>query len=180
LEGVEIRLADALGGREGEAAGEYADPGEQLLFVFGEELVAPIDRCLEGVLASWCVAGPDGEDRQSLLEADENLGWGEGLGAGGGELDRERQPVQPFADLPGDLGVDDETGRDGVCAGGEQLDRILRLQHGNLVLLLAGEVERLAAGDQQTQVRAGSEQLAEDRRVGGELLEVVQQEQQRA
>ncbi|MGO9903088.1 MAG: hypothetical protein ACLP0J_26160 [Solirubrobacteraceae bacterium] len=45
--------------------------------------------------------------------------------------------------------------------------------------MLAGEVQRFAAGDRQPQVGAAGEQLAEDRGVGGELLEVVQDEQQR-
>ena len=42
---------------------------------------------------------PAGEERQPVLEPGEQLARLQHLDAGGGELDREWQPVEPLADL---------------------------------------------------------------------------------
>ena len=70
--------------------------------------------------------------------------------------------------------------RDRLGAGDEQLDRVLGIEHGHLVLLLAREVKRLATGHEHPHARAAGEQLAQHPDPGSELLEVVEHQQQLA
>ena len=51
LESVEVGVADLLGGGERAAAGEHGQPGEQALLVRLEEVVRPLDRRAQRLLA---------------------------------------------------------------------------------------------------------------------------------
>jgi hypothetical protein len=112
--------------------------------------------------------------RQALVEALEQGGRGEDLDARGGELDGQRQVVEPGADL-GDLAVCDEIAPGGHRAGEEQLNRLGGLQRVDPVLVLAGQVQRLPAGDQQGEVRARGEHLRHAAGSIDQVLEVVEQ-----
>ena len=94
----------------------------------------------------------------------------------GGELDREREAVEAAADLGDRLG-----GLEAGChlsrAGDEELDRLLLGKRRHRVLVLAAEVERLAARDEDRHLLRLCEQLGQPRRCLDELLEVVEQEQ---
>ena len=94
---VKLGVADGLRGLKRAAAGEHRQPGEQPLLLLVEQPVAPVDRRLQRALAPRRVARPAGKHRQAALEPIEDLGRREDLGSGGGELDRERQPVEPLA-----------------------------------------------------------------------------------
>ena len=72
-------------------------PGEQSLLILVEQPVAPVDRRLQRALALRRVARAAGQHRQAALEPVEDLGRREDLGSGGGQLDRERQPVEALA-----------------------------------------------------------------------------------
>ncbi len=64
-----------------------------------EQVVAPVDRAAQGLLAARDVARAGAEEVEPAREAVEDRGGGEDLDAGGGELDRERQAVEARADL---------------------------------------------------------------------------------
>ena len=68
-------------------------PLEEQLFLRFEELVAPFDRPAQGSLVLRHVPCPAGEEWQPVLESGEEFARFEHLDAGGGELDREREPV---------------------------------------------------------------------------------------
>ena len=116
------------------------------------------------------------------------------LRARSGELDRERQPVEPRADL-GDCGgvllVELEVRVDGAGTGGEQPHRVVRgqlleAQPGaglgrcegrDRVLVLPREPERRAARGEHEQPRRRRQQAGDELDVRHELLEVVEQQE---
>ncbi len=63
--------------------------------------------------------------------------------------------------------------------GEEELGSVLGLERGDRVRLLGRKAEQLAAGDEQLQVGAGCEQLGQPGSGLDDVLEVVQEEQQR-
>ena len=107
-----------------------------------------------------------------------NVGW-KHPGACRSELDREQEAIEPSADLL-DIGHAPDVGLHRLGALDEELDRILLRQRCNRVLVLAGQVERRAAGREHAQVGSGGEQHGDKRRCLKEVLEVVEDEQQLA
>ena len=112
-----------------------------------------------------------------------------------GELDGEREPVEPAADLDDRRRVvvgDREVGPDRARPVDEQLDRLdpchLRGRHAaaglgrqaerrDRVDVLDPDAERLAAGDQELDLGARVEQLGRHPGGGRDLLEVVEHQQ---
>ncbi len=170
LQGVELGVADHFGCLERAAPGEDREAGEELLLCGGEQVVAPLDGCAQGLLAGIGVAAAL-EQVEAGGEALQDLGRGERLRAGGGELDGEREVVQARAEL-GDLVGGLELG-----ARAEEGDGLGGGERGDRVLDLAGDAQELAARDEQGEVGAGLQELGE---LGGglhHLLQVVEQEQ---
>ena len=64
-----------------------------------EQTVAPVDRRAERLSALGLVAGAAGEQVEALLEPREERLRRQELRAGRRELDRQREPVEPHADL---------------------------------------------------------------------------------
>lgn len=101
--------------------------------------------------------------------------------AGGRQLDRERQPVQPVAD-----GFDAGTvaGREveplvpGARMLGEQPNGVVGLQRGERVKVFAGEPEARPAGAQDREPWMLGEDLREDRSGWQEMLHVVEHQEQ--
>ena len=91
--------ADRLDGVDRPAAGEDREPREERLLGAGEQTVAPVERGAERLLALRQVAGAFGEQLERRCRAGEQSRPARAAGPGGGELDRERQPVEPAADL---------------------------------------------------------------------------------
>ncbi len=90
-----------------------------------------------------------------------------------------RQPVQPRAQRRHGRGrLEGQVDRAGP--GGEEPDRLVVLQRRHRVDLLAGHAQRLAAGDDETQVRALREQADQLGRDVDHLLDVVEQQQHAA
>jgi hypothetical protein len=141
--------------------------------------VAPLDRGAQRALPLGGVALAAGKQRQALLQALEERRGRQDLHARSGKLDRQRQIVEPLAD-GGYLAVGHEVALDGHGAREEQLDCVVAPERIHRVLVLAADAERLPAGGDELQVGALPQQLAELRRGGHEVLEVVEQHDEAA
>ena len=97
--------ADRLGGIQRAAAGEHGQPGEQRPLARLEQLVAPVDRRAQRVLAGGRVARAGREQVKAVLEPREHRRRVEQLGARGGQLEGEREPVEGPADAGDRAGV---------------------------------------------------------------------------
>ncbi len=150
--------------------GKTASRSASARSALGQQVPAPVDDGAQRAVARQRGAAAAGEQPEAIVEAPGDLLGRQRAQAGGGELDRQRQAVQPAADLDdrGDvLRVDGEAGRRRRAAVGEQLDRRMgeRLvdagvragpgQRRDLDQPLADDAQRLAAGRQDAQ-RAGS------------------------
>jgi hypothetical protein len=166
---------------------------EQPLLRPGEQVVAPLDGAPQRLLPLRQIAGPAGEQIEPMFDARAKFTRRQDLHAGGCQLDRERQPVEPAADVHDRLGV--PRGQREVRASGrralhEQRDRRRLHQHRrrggtrdrqrqrrDVEFVFAVDVQDHPAGDEHGQHRTGVEQLAHQRAGGGHLLEVVDQQQ---
>ena len=99
LESVEIGVADRLSRLEREASPEDRELPEELLLLRLEQLVAPLDRRAQRSLPGRRVARARREQRQPPVEAREQLVGIQQRDPCRCELDRERKPVEPPADL---------------------------------------------------------------------------------
>ena len=186
------RRADALRGVQCAPVREDGQSSVQLPLTLREEVVAPRDRVAERALPlRERRTGPRRQVEPALQPLEERLRR-KHFAPGGRELDREREPVEPHADLCDRTNIRVrhlEVGPDGTRTLDEQPRRVrlqerLRCrrsggkpQRRDGILALARDMERLAARDQERQARARRHKL-EDRAGGGrDLLEVVHQEQ---
>ena len=176
-------------------ADEHREHLEHPALGLGEELGAPLDRAPQRALPLRAVAPPALQHVEPFVEPRPQLVGREQRDARGGELDRERQPVEPAAGgddvgrvLVGELEVGPQRDRaldeqldrlrcervfqrDCAVAGGER-ERRHREQP------LAAHAQRRTAGHERADTRAMLEQLGQAGRGVGHLFEVVEQEQQ--
>ena len=115
--------AHRLGRLERAATGEHREPFEHGLFVFEQQVVAPVGDRPQGLLTWERRARTAGQQSEPVVESLRQLRHRERVAAGGGELDRERHPVEAFAQIGehtamrlGQL----EIGDGGSCPFGEQ------------------------------------------------------------
>ena len=162
---------------------------QQRLLVRVQELVAPLHEPQEGGAdrVGW---RPITEQREAALDERAELGEPEHLGARGGELDREREPVHPTRDLGGErhrLGGQLESRPRRACARGKQLHRrrvgrVGRRRFGRSERFegyrhLAGEVKHLATRRQHSDARAFGQHRGRDtRRLRQRVLARVEEE----
>ena len=109
--------ADRLGRLQREAAGEDRQPPEERPRVGREQVVAPGDRVAHRAQPRRRVARSADQQRQPSLQPRQQGGRGEELHPGGGQFDRQWQPIQPAADLrhgPGVVLGYGEGGQDGA------------------------------------------------------------------
>jgi hypothetical protein len=149
------------------------------LLLGAQEFVAPFDRRPKRPLAFRDVPGAAGEQRKTLFEPLEDLLRGQSFHACGRKLDREREIVEALADLRHRL-VGAEVGVDRPRPGQEELDPVIAGECRHRVLLLPGDVQRLAARDDDVEVRTRGEELAEPGPRFDHVLEVVEEDQHRA
>ena len=178
LERVQVGARHLLGVGERAAAREGRKVGEGLLLGSREQLVAPVDRRPQRALPLGQVPGTTGQERQALREALEDLVGRERLDARGGELERERQVVETAADLRDRL-VALEVGLDRLRARQEEADTLVGRERRHLVHLLRVHAQRLPARHEQIEVRTRGEQPGNVSRSVDDLLEVVEDDQQR-
>ena len=192
---ISARVADGLRGFQRASPDEDGKPAEETLLRLVQEAVAPVHRGAQRLLPFGKVPRATGEQLQAAFQAGPHRRRGEQLDAGRGELDRQRQAVQTVADL-GDGGrvflrqleigfhghgpLEEERDRrsarqllEGGDASGGQTER------GDRELMLPVDVQRGAAGHEDLQRRSRGEQLGDDPGRGGQVLEVVEQQEHR-
>ena len=95
---VAVRVAHGIDRGQGGPPGEHGEPGEEPLFRVRQELVAPFDGSAEGSLTLGHVGRP-GPKGKAASQVGQKLGRREQSELGGRELDGQRQPVEPGAQL---------------------------------------------------------------------------------
>ncbi|HEX5506478.1 MAG TPA: hypothetical protein VFW96_27925, partial [Thermomicrobiales bacterium] len=90
--------ADGFGGLDGAAAREDGQAPEEGALVLVQQGLAPGDRGAEGPLARGEVGRAAGQHRQPARQPGEQRRRRQQRHARGGELERQRQAVQPGAD----------------------------------------------------------------------------------
>jgi hypothetical protein len=158
------------------SAASSVQPPEDRLLLRREQVVAPADRRPQGPLPLRRIARTAGQQRQAPLDPLQNLLGRERSHARRRQLERERQMVEPAADLE-DAVVRLEVRAHHAGPREEEADTLLLDERRHRVLLFRGQTERLAARRDDPQVRAGREQLSEAWRRPHHLLEVVEDEQ---
>ena len=170
-----------FGGFEPEAAFEHRTLCERSLFPRREQVPAPIDRGLQRGLPGDRAAGA-GQQREAVLQPCQQLCRRQHARARGGQLQRQRQPVEQAHDLRHHRPAAFVDGKPRLLRAGahfEQPHRVaaerqrLQRQH-----LLARQLQALAARDDEVGLRR-TVQPASDCRLGMplHLLEVVQDQQ---
>ena len=96
-ERVQLGAADLLGRLEREAAGEGAEPREELFLAVVEEVVAPGERVAQRLLPRGKVACAAGQKLQALAEPLQHRFGREQRDPRRRQLERERQPVEAYA-----------------------------------------------------------------------------------
>ena len=173
LERVEAHCGHPLGCLERTAALKDSELREDPLFLGIQQVVRPLDRRPQRLLARVCVAASL-EEIEPLREPVENLRGREHAAARGRELERQRQVVEGLAEL--------RHGRVLLDGGAraEELDCVPVGQRLDRILDLAAHAQELAARNEQPQVRACLDERGQLRRRVDDLLEVVEHEQELA
>ena len=84
---------------EAAAAGEDREPHEHLALRVEQQVVAPVDHRPKRLLPGQCGPRPAGEQAKPIVEAFDQLGERQRAQAGGGELHRQWQAIEPAADV---------------------------------------------------------------------------------
>ena len=176
---------DHLRGVEREPSREHRQPIEHRAFGFGQQLVGPVDRRLERLVARDRRAAPAGEHPEPLVEPLEDLGRRDGPRPGRRQLDGERDAVETPAEL--DHGrrrcrVECELRPRRARPVHEQLDRVAvgvgrerRDRHDSL----RGDPEPLAARSDHPHVGCtGRDRVGDRRDARNQMLTVVDHQQQ--
>ena len=103
-----------------------AETAEERLLGGVEQVVAPPDRVAHRLLSQGQIPRAAAEQRQPLFQALQQRRRGQGLDARRGQLDRQREAIEPahdFGHRRQRLGGQAEIGPDGLRALDEELDR---------------------------------------------------------
>ena len=166
---------------EVEAADEHREPAEHGAVDLVEQLVAPRHRREQARVPRHGVARAAHEQREAVVEPGLDLARRERPRPRGGELERERRPVEPRAhrdDRAVGLLVERQVGLQLRRPLEEQRPRVLRRQRRQPPHRLVGQPERLAAGGDDRHLRARAQAVGD---LGGRVehvLAVVEAQQQ--
>ena len=195
-------MADRLDGLTASAAASVQPPTKtarrrkSCLLVRGQQVVAPGDPGAQGPQALRLVARAVGQQLEATGETREQGPRGEDRDAGRRQLDGQRQPVQPPADLHHVrrvLAVDDEPRADRLGAVDEQADRAVAVERARRRRrprigkrqrrdrddVLAGDPQQRPAGHQHREAGSGAEEIDQVRSGSQQMLEAVEDEQHR-
>ena len=177
-----------------ERAGEHTEAVEDEALAFGEQLVGPVDRRPQRLMALDGAPPPAGEEPEALVEQRRDLRRAHRHGTRRRELDRKGHAVETPADLGHGREVGGRHGEVGLGRSGpfdEQLHRVGRFDGVRVGVrpgqpqgsegddLLAVDRESLAARREQADVRAGLDDLLGQVASGIEqVLAVVEHEEQ--
>ena len=188
---------DRLGGVERPAAREDRQPPEQRPLRLGQQPVAPVDQAAQRLVPRERRPAAAGQQAEAVVEPRGDLLDGERPHARGGQLDRQRDAVQPLADLGHRRRVRIRQGEVGLHRGGpvdeEPHGLVLRQRRRaparrrgsgtesggtrNATSPVSPSGSRLVA--RILHVRAGPQQrLGQPRARGDQVLAVVEHEQQ--
>jgi hypothetical protein len=171
-----------FGRLEREGAGEHRQTCEHRLLALVEQPERPLHRGAQRLVTSPRGTAPVREETEPLVEPTEDGRRAHRGGARGGELDREREAVEPAAELVDGLAIlrghlEPVTRRGGAID--EQLRRRLDGERANRVGGLAVDGETLLAGGEHRDVRAAAYELVDDPRGDvHDVLAVVEHEEQ--
>ena len=180
-ERVDVGPTDSLGRLERRAAGEDRQAREDVALALAEQVDAPRHRLAQRLLAGRKVARAAGEDTEPRIESRPQRPWSQGSDPCGGELDRQRQPVDAPADLAQVVcvaGVSRERRLEQARPLHEELDRVLLGQRRNRKDVLSRHVQNGAARRQHRQPRRPRREARKARSRFAHVLQVVDDEQQ--
>src|SRR5436190_5374921 len=171
FEHVEISSGHLLGCFERAAPGEDGETREELLLVLVEQFVAPLDRGPERLLARVGVTRA-AEEVEAPGEAVEDLRRRKDVRTRRGKLDGKRQVVERSTEF-----------LDGHIAGKrrplrEEAYGVLVGERQHALFGLLPQPQKLAARDEDLEVRAAGDKIRQRRPRGDDLLEGVEHEQQ--
>lgn len=174
--------ADVFDRLQVELPGEDRQPRPQQPLPGRAQLMAPADRGAQRPVARQSAAGRAGQQSEAVVEPLEHLVHGERAQPPGGQLQRQRNAVQPLAQL-GDRGLvglpHGEGAEHGRGAVGEQGGRVGGVQRRQRHIPLTGEPERPSSGGQYPQPGGAAQQLRGQLGAGvDQVLVAVQDEQQ--
>src|SRR6266851_1595354 len=89
---------DGLPCLQGKSSDKDGEPLEESLLLLGEQVVAPGDSASQRPVTVGEIVGPGGQQVQRTLQAGEHGLRRQEADTGGGQLDRQGQPVQAAAD----------------------------------------------------------------------------------
>ena len=102
VQDVDLEIVPAAGDcfrrLQRESADEDGESAEERLFLRRQQVVGPGDGVAHRLLASGQVASTPGQQRQPVVEPGQQRRRREDLDPGRGELDGQRQPIQPATD----------------------------------------------------------------------------------
>lgn len=162
-------------------AREHGEPLEQGALVVVQQTVRPLDHVAQRPVPRRRGPPATAQDVEGLLQGAEQPGKAQRQRAGGGQLERERQPVQASAELRDEslLARFVEHGR---CGGpdpvGQQLGGRRRRKRLDADHVLPVDVQRFPAGEQQVhRRRTRCDRLDETGHLVGDVLAVVEHDQ---
>ncbi len=168
------------GGQVG-AAREHRQPGEHLLLGLGQQPVRPVDRGGQALVPGLGVPRAAGQQVR-VPQPVRDLRRAHRPGPGGGQLDRQRQPVQATTDVGHHASGGRRVGDVGPVRSGpidEQDGRLLDRQRRHRPDLLAADSQHLPAGRQHRDPGAvRDDRLGQPGGVVEHVLAVVQHQQQ--
>ena len=175
---IQLARADGLHRGEVKATRERAEATEEGALHLVEQLVAPVERGGERLLARQGGTPTRREHAKRIAQPLGDLRRREDADTGGRQLNRQRDPVDPPADLRYRVGVllgEDEARGDRGGAISEQLGRLARPKRGHAPVDLARDVQRLATRGEDPEIRAmGQKTLDETGTRNDEVLAVVE------
>ena len=186
------RQRDRVGGLQRPPAAKHREAAEGGPLGRRQQAVAPRHRGMQRPVALRDVASGVREQLEAVFEPAEDRGGRQRLGAGGRQLEGQREAVQAPAD-PRDVGegplVRIEAGRHGARALEEELDRfggrrgrVVRVgrdvQRRHDELVLPGQAQRGAARDEDAKPGSGRQPRCHRGGTVDHVLEVVEHQQQ--